>query len=513
MSYHEDAVILNPLEASQPVAGGHATLDGIFRGLVARHPERLALIDPPNRASFTDGAPRRLTYGEADRAIGAIAARLRGLGIPAEAVVGLQLPNTVEGILTTLGVLRAGMIAAPLPLLWRRADAVAALSRLGAKAIVTCGRVGEVDHCALAMEIAAELFTIRHVCGFGATLPDGVVRFDELLDGDAIAPPSNTPGGDTAAQIAVVTWDVTQHGMTPVARRHDELIVGGVAALLEGGVARDAAILTPCPPSSFAGMALGIVPWLMSGGSLALHQPFDPDVFVAQCHDEPCDTVVVPGPLLPRFAEAGLLSHDALRSVLALWRAPERLATSPYCYRDGVHLADVLAFGETGIVPARRNAKGRPAPIRLGAVALPSEAPTVQVVELSGTTAGTLALRGAMVPHRPFAAGAEPTAAIQAPTDTGYGCREDENGCLLLTGPPGGMVGVGGYSFMLRDLQDLVGKAVSGASFAAFPDTLMNHRLAGEAADRAAARAALAASGVNALIAGAFDAPNTGRAA
>ena len=55
--------------------------------------------------------------------ISAIAARLRALGLHTDAVVGVQLPNTVESVLTILGVLRAGMIAAPLPLLWRRGAA------------------------------------------------------------------------------------------------------------------------------------------------------------------------------------------------------------------------------------------------------------------------------------------------------------------------------------------------------------------------------------------------------
>ena len=85
---------------------------------------------------------------EADRVISAIAARLRELGLPTDAVVGIQLPNTVESVLTLLGVLRAGMIAAPLPLLWRRADAAAALGRLGASAIVTTSRIGDFDACA-----------------------------------------------------------------------------------------------------------------------------------------------------------------------------------------------------------------------------------------------------------------------------------------------------------------------------------------------------------------------------
>ena len=48
----------------------------------------------------------------------------------------MHLPNTVESVITFLGVLRAGMTAVPLPLLWRKADIVKALARVGAKALV-----------------------------------------------------------------------------------------------------------------------------------------------------------------------------------------------------------------------------------------------------------------------------------------------------------------------------------------------------------------------------------------
>ncbi len=52
--------------------------------------------------------------------ISAIAGRLRRMGLHTDAIVGLQLANTVESVLTLLAVLRAGLIAMPLPLLWRR---------------------------------------------------------------------------------------------------------------------------------------------------------------------------------------------------------------------------------------------------------------------------------------------------------------------------------------------------------------------------------------------------------
>ena len=203
-----------------------------------RRPDAIALADPPNRESFTDGAPRRLTYAEADRMVSAIASRLRTLGLQTDAIVGIQLPNTVESVLTILGVLRAGMIAVPLPLLWRRADAASALGRLGAKAIVTTSRIGDFDACATAMQVAADIFPIRHVCGFGRNLPDGVIAFDDLLNDAAPEPPQEIErDGNPAAHVAVVTFDVTPDGLIPVARNHAELIAGGLATLLEGGIA------------------------------------------------------------------------------------------------------------------------------------------------------------------------------------------------------------------------------------------------------------------------------------
>ena len=76
-----------------------ATLDDLFRRALARRPDALALIDPPDRETFTDGPVRRLTYRQADRAISALAARLKSFGLPTDSVVAIQLPNTVESVI------------------------------------------------------------------------------------------------------------------------------------------------------------------------------------------------------------------------------------------------------------------------------------------------------------------------------------------------------------------------------------------------------------------------------
>src|SRR4029079_2250254 len=155
--------------------------------------------------------------------ISALAARLRGFGLPTDSVVAIQLPNTVESVIALLAVMRAGLIAAPLPLLWRHADAAAALSRIAARALIGCQRIGNTVHSDLAMHIAMETFTIRFVCGFGENLPDGVVPIDAIFDSGANAPLIERCG-DAADHVALVTFDVAPEGIVPVARSHAELI-------------------------------------------------------------------------------------------------------------------------------------------------------------------------------------------------------------------------------------------------------------------------------------------------
>jgi acyl-CoA synthetase (AMP-forming)/AMP-acid ligase II len=157
------AMILGDPQAAHVLAGEPATLDDLFRQAAARRPDAMALCDPPNRLTFTDGGPRHLTYAQADHIVSAIAGRLRRLGLSTDAAVGLQLPNTVESTLALLGVLRAGMIAVPLPLLWRRIDAAAALNRVGARAIITGSRIGAADYCNIARDVAAVTVAVDRV--------------------------------------------------------------------------------------------------------------------------------------------------------------------------------------------------------------------------------------------------------------------------------------------------------------------------------------------------------------
>lgn len=512
----------DPPLAAQPTDNGRFTLDDLFRRAARRRPDALALIDPANRDTFTDHAPRRLTYAEADRVASAIAARLHGMGLLEETVIGIQLPNTVESVLTFLGVLRAGMIAAPLPLLWRRAEAVSALKRVGAKALITYGRVGAFDHAELALKVGADVFGLRYVCAYGATLPDGVVGFDDLCAAGPpapVAPPGSVvPVGprdaiSSSGRIAVITADT---GGRPIARNPRGLFAAGLSVLLEGGIRPDAIILSAIAPSSFAGISLTILPWLVSGGTLVLHHALDLDVLAQQWSEQACDTLILPEQVVFALAEAGALADRSV-TAHAVWRAPEHLAESRSWSAEGAALVDVAVFGETALRAARRGADGRPAALVCGAIVAPDGGPsTVQIAEMACTEAGTVAFRGAMVPPLPPVSerGASPGPAPGEFVDTGYPCRIDRNGhSMVVTGPPAGVVGVGGYRFLMRDLQDIVERIDNGARLAVLPDPVLGQRLVGSARNRTAVAAALSECGANPLLIAAFsDRPRaTGR--
>ena len=126
--------------------------------------------------------------------------------------------------------------------------------------------------------------------------------------------------------------------------------------------------------------------------------------------------------------------------------------------------------------------------------------------------AGTLALRGPMVPRHPFPPGAEaanlpylqvgPGGAV----DTGYACRLDADAMsVTVTGPPGRnrqrrRLSLCRWPTARCDRPDRRPRD-AGVS----PDPLLGQRLIGAAGDRATMQAALKAAGVNPLVVAAFD--------
>lgn len=309
---------------------GKVTLDQVVRKLATSKGAELAVIDPSDRPAFTDGAPKRLTWSELDARAETFARCLTGLGLAQDSVVAIQLPNTVDHIVALTGTLRAGMIAALVPLGWRQRDLTWALRRVNAVAAITCVRAGPADHTRIMMDAAVENFGLRFICSFGRSVPDGVLPLDEALQENWPAMPPLPARDNAADHVAVITFDATRDGFVPVPRSHNSLITAGLAHLIETRLNAGDTIATALLPSSLAGLATGLISTLLSGAPLLLHHPFT--------------SSALSGAIL-----AGGASHIVLPAIVADAMDDKRLPSPPLLGLTAVR----RSFPATGGVPRR----------------------------------------------------------------------------------------------------------------------------------------------------------------
>ncbi len=169
--------------------------------------------------------------------VSAIAGRLHDLRLPDDSIVGIQLPKTVESVLTLLGVLRAGLIAAPLPLLWRHNDLVSRAwpcRSQGLDHLPACRR----DRACRAGDACGGRYLSRPLCLRVRQRPAGRrgAASTIFMAEENPQPPDlyRAIAGDRSAHLALITWEATADSLVPVARNHAEIIAGGSAVLLEG---------------------------------------------------------------------------------------------------------------------------------------------------------------------------------------------------------------------------------------------------------------------------------------
>lgn len=500
----QDACACDPIQIRSVIvtqtAPAPLSLDDIFRRTVSARPAADALFDPADKVRITGHPPERMSFEQVDRAVTNLASHFVESGLPAGSTLALQLPNTIEAVLVTLAAIRAGLVVVPIPLLWRQSELNDGLNRVRARSFVTMSRINGVDHADLAMNAAAATFSIRHVGVFGSDVPDGVSPLTEIMDQTGIhqAFPHTDP-----RRACLITFDVTPDGLRVVPRTQLQLIAGGLCVFLDANVATAPRLMSAVMPSSFAGLCMSLVTWLLCGDSLSLHHSLDPDGLLSDMATGRCATLMAPASLAIRLGDAGLLSKaTALKRVVGLWRTPEQAASSED-WTGTKSFSDLYTFGEAGLVVTGRDAHGGVTQL-VGAQRLTKMSASCQ---MSVTPHGTLALRGPMVPAAAYAPATLPDHARDSldTVDTGYAARSDSaSGALVITAPPSGVVSVGGYRFLSRELSEWAQRLPQGGMLTALPDRMNGHRLAGRAGDNARARSTLAELGLNPLMVEAF---------
>jgi len=282
-------------------------LDGLLRRTAVEAPERLAITDPPNKPQIMGEAPLRLSYQQADAIVDHLADTFTTLGLARDDVVAIQLPNTAESVLTILACSRAGLIACPLPVIWREHELAKALPNIAPRALVTSQRIFEHPHADMMRNIAADLMTVRFVFGFGKDLPDGVMSLEARGSdaGSSAAAAFFSDDENLANDIATLNWSAGNADQEfTVARSHNQWVAAGLMLMLEAGLKPDSRILNPFSLTSLVPLGL-MSAWLLSGGTLAQHHPFAPEVFLEQVEAEDIDFTCLPPAAGQLFDEHG----------------------------------------------------------------------------------------------------------------------------------------------------------------------------------------------------------------
>lgn len=320
------------------------TIYSLFAAAAQAHPDRLAVVDAPDRANWTGGQPRQLTYAEAADEIDRLASFYGALGLSTDHVLGIQAPNTVDAVIAFLAALRANLIVAPLPLHWRQKNVLDALNAIGAKGLIAADRVETRQVAKSARDVAAELFSLRFVFGLGKDIPDGLIKLGPMLAemGDDL-PPLELERDASADHVATICWSRSGSETAPVARSHGHWTAAARHLLSEADPGSGHRFLVPYALSGLTGIGAGLMPWLMTGGTLHLHHPTSLNLLTAHANDVEADYVLTPGPL------AQILDRNITRPqtvIAAAWNvaAPEPGAFSPRHPVVDLHVADEFAL-------------------------------------------------------------------------------------------------------------------------------------------------------------------------
>ena len=408
-----DAVALNAGEAGLNDPWRHLTLDGLTRLAARARPDSVAVTESPDTGVWYHRGPQVVRHGELNSRAQRLARQMLSLGLkPGDRVI-VQLPNVIEHTAAVLGLVSAGLVPCPAPMGWDVEELRRACDSITAKALVTCARYGQMRPAERARSVAAEVFSVRFVCAFGSSIPDGVVALDSW--DDAETPASQTPPVTQPGHVALVTFEQRSGRAVPLARTHQQLVADALALSSVARITKAASLVTTIPPATALGAVATIVIPVLTGAGAHLHGPFDSRVLVVQLTALPGAHLLVPGALESVLPELrGFLPHEIGTPIL-LHRWPRRAdATSgPAAGPAPFRVVDFNAIGESAVFASVRQAgaiRQPPLPDHIDHPAPHVLARGVRLVESRVGEGGRLLVRGFGVP----------TVLGQRPTEGGW---------------------------------------------------------------------------------------------
>lgn len=274
---------------------GERMIGEIFLDQAERLGDALAVADPPNRALITGEAPQRWSWRELRSRVGRQAAFLHGEGLRKDDVIVVQLPNSVELHALYLACAMLGIVVSPVPMQYRAHELAHVLEVSQARFAITTARVGQYRSAAQWLATGPGFTGVPHLWSFGDEVPAGCGDLGKALERSPVWSAQQLREhmktiGLTAHDVLTLCWTSgTEARAKGVPRNHNEWLIIGRSVIDAGQLQDGAQMLIPFPFVNMAGVSTSLMAWLLTGGSLHHHHPFDLQVFVQQLRENPID--------------------------------------------------------------------------------------------------------------------------------------------------------------------------------------------------------------------------------
>ena len=261
---------------------GEESLESLFRRTVAIHPGRLALVDPPDRESFTDLPPRQLTYSDLFSAVRDVSARLLAAGLKKDQVVVAQLPNTVETVVLYLAVARIGALLCPVSVDQSTASLAEVSLQLEPVMYVGCryhhrellkqARTWLPESCQFASFAPADAGDILNLSLDSPATSEEIRHLGKIMDEVPVSP----------NEVFTLTWKRHTDKHPAIPRTHNQWFALASFVYEGAGLRNGDSLLCSFSLSEVSGIGSFLYNWLMAGARLVLNQTGEPETLKQQ---------------------------------------------------------------------------------------------------------------------------------------------------------------------------------------------------------------------------------------
>lgn len=287
---------------------GRLTLAERFLETAERQPHAPAVADAPNRLAISGQAPERWSWLELLTQVGRWTAWLQAQGLHKDDVLVMQLPNGVDMHAIYLACAVSGIVVSPVPVQYRAHELLHVLHITQARMAITTLTVGGFAQARMWANLAETRPDVARVWALGkASAPDwpvGVSPIQPELDRKGALSANEMRQhmqriGLSAHDVVTICWTSgTEASPKGVPRNHNEWLIVGQSVVDAGQLQAGARLLIPFPFVNMAGLSTSLAAWLLVGGELHHHHPFDLDVFIEQLRGHAMDyTVAAPAVL------------------------------------------------------------------------------------------------------------------------------------------------------------------------------------------------------------------------